>query len=92
MKCRWQKWDFQVAKNLVSIANPLKHNQRLACMQMNFECFISAAHKYKIMTHTGDVRGAGTDANVHITLFGDGGDTGQHKLSNKWKNNFQRKR
>eukprot|EP00795_Rhopilema_esculentum_P013094 gene13095-3880_t len=52
---------------------------------------ITEAQKYKIMTHTGDVRGAGTDANVHITLFGDKGDTGQHKLSNKWKNNFQRK-
>ena len=52
----------------------------------------SAAHKYKIRTHTGDVRGAGTDANVYITIFGDKGDTGQHKLSNKWKNNFQRKR
>eukprot|EP00794_Sanderia_malayensis_P016965 gene16965-18674_t len=51
---------------------------------------VKQAHKYKVMTHTGDVRGAGTDANVYVTIFGDNGDTGQHKLSNKWKNNFKK--
>lgn len=38
---------------------------------------------------TGDVRGAGTDANVYIVLFGDNGESGQRFLDNK-KNNFER--
>lgn len=32
--------------------------------------------------YTGDVRGAGTDANVFIIIFGDKGDTGERKLFN----------
>lgn len=30
---------------------------------------------------TGDVYGAGTDANVFLTIYGDLGDTGERKLS-----------
>lgn len=29
---------------------------------------------------TGDVYGAGTDANVFLTIYGDQGDTGERKL------------
>lgn len=29
-----------------------------------------AMKKYKVMVHTGDVKGAGTDANVFITIHG----------------------
>ena len=39
--------------------------------------------------YTGDKRGAGTDANVYITLFSDAGDTGERFLKSK-KNNFER--
>ena len=42
-----------------------------------------------MLTYTGNVRGAGTDANVYITVFGKDGDSGQHKL-NSSKNNFER--
>ena len=45
--------------------------------------------KYRISIYTGDKRGAGTDANVYITLFGDLGDSGEKKLDNN-KNNFER--
>ena len=38
---------------------------------------------------TGDKRGAGTDATVHITLFGENGDSGQMVLDDN-KNNFER--
>ncbi|XP_061409799.1 lipoxygenase homology domain-containing protein 1-like isoform X3 [Lethenteron reissneri] len=38
-------------------------------------------HKYKVRVHTGSVRGAGTDANVFVTLYGDQGDSGERKLS-----------
>uniref|UniRef100_A0A8C4R1V7 PLAT domain-containing protein n=1 Tax=Eptatretus burgeri TaxID=7764 RepID=A0A8C4R1V7_EPTBU len=36
---------------------------------------------YKVCVYTGDVRGAGTDANVFLTIYGDQGDTGERKLS-----------
>ena len=43
---------------------------------------------------TGDVRGAGTDANAYIHLFGENGDTGRLKLkqSENTKNKFERAR
>lgn len=40
----------------------------------------SAAHTYKVSVMTGDVYGAGTDANVFLTIYGDQGDTGERKL------------
>ena len=35
---------------------------------------------YHVDVYTGDVRGAGTDANVFLTIFGDRGDSGERKL------------
>ncbi|RNA20947.1 lipoxygenase homology domain-containing 1 isoform X1, partial [Brachionus plicatilis] len=35
---------------------------------------------YKILVKTSDISGAGTDANVFITLFGENGDTGELEL------------
>ena len=42
--------------------------------------------------YTGDVRGAGTDANVFLTIFGDKGDSGERKLhkSETHSNKFER--
>jgi hypothetical protein len=49
-----------------------------------------AEGKYKVTVYTGDVDNAGTDANVHIVLYGEKGNSGQpHKLDNS-KNNFER--
>lgn len=41
---------------------------------------------------TGDMYGAGTDANVFLTIYGDLGDTGERKLakSDNNKNKFER--
>uniref|UniRef100_A0A3B5KPH2 Lipoxygenase homology PLAT domains 1a n=1 Tax=Xiphophorus couchianus TaxID=32473 RepID=A0A3B5KPH2_9TELE len=39
------------------------------------------AHTYNVSVMTGDVSGAGTDANVFLTIYGDLGDTGERKLS-----------
>ena len=47
--------------------------------------------KYKVSTYTGNVRGAGTDANVKITIFGQNGDSGEHCLDNS-RNNFEKGR
>lgn len=52
---------------------------------------VQSAHKYVISTHTGDVRGAGTDANVYITLFSKNGSSTEMKLNDS-KNNFERKK
>ena len=41
----------------------------------------TTAHTYKVSVMTGDVYGAGTDANVFLTIYGDQGDTGERKLS-----------
>ncbi|XP_030215683.1 lipoxygenase homology domain-containing protein 1 [Gadus morhua] len=38
-------------------------------------------HEYKVSVRTGDMYGAGTDANVFLTIYGDLGDTGERKLS-----------
>ena len=45
--------------------------------------------QYKVSVYTGDKKGAGTDANVFITMFGENGDSGEMKLDNT-KNNFER--
>jgi hypothetical protein len=51
-----------------------------------------AATSYKITTKTSDVRGAGTDANVSVVLFGEYGDSGELHLNHSATNNspFQR--
>jgi len=39
-----------------------------------------SATSYHARVKTGDVRGAGTDANVYIMIFGETGDTGKLQL------------
>jgi PLAT/LH2 domain len=36
--------------------------------------------KYKLFVKTGGIRGARTDANVFVQLFGENGDTGEYKI------------
>jgi len=45
-------------------------------------------HDYLVHIYTGDKWGAGTDANVMITIFGEDGDSGERRLDNN-KNNFE---
>ncbi|XP_041854417.1 lipoxygenase homology domain-containing protein 1 isoform X1 [Melanotaenia boesemani] len=49
-------------------------------------------HMYKVSVRTGDMYGAGTDANVFLTIYGDLGDTGERKLakSENNRNKFER--
>ncbi|KAL6113992.1 loxhd1 [Pungitius sinensis] len=49
-------------------------------------------HIYSVSVRTGDTYGAGTDANVFLTIYGDLGDTGERKLakSQNNKNKFER--
>uniref|UniRef100_A0A8C1KV82 Lipoxygenase homology domains 1a n=1 Tax=Cyprinus carpio TaxID=7962 RepID=A0A8C1KV82_CYPCA len=46
--------------------------------------------KYELIVITGDEKGAGTDANVFITIFGSNGDSGQRQLTKKFQNLFER--
>ena len=46
--------------------------------------------KYEVTVITGDVKKAGTDANVHITIFGAHGDTGKRPLTQRFRDLFER--
>ncbi|XP_059398613.1 lipoxygenase homology domain-containing protein 1 [Carassius carassius] len=46
--------------------------------------------KYELIVITGDDKGAGTDANVFITIFGSNGDSGKRQLTKKFQNLFER--
>ncbi len=48
---------------------------------INTHADVSAAHTFTVSVRTGDMNGAGTDANVFLTIYGDLGDTGERKLS-----------
>ncbi|XP_071750893.2 lipoxygenase homology domain-containing protein 1 [Centroberyx gerrardi] len=46
---------------------------------------------YEVSVFTGDMLGAGTDANVYINIYGENGDTGERYLKNSGKlNKFER--
>lgn len=49
----------------------------------------STDSKYKVTVYTGNKKGAGTDANVILNIFGENGESGEQKLDNS-KNNFER--
>jgi hypothetical protein len=51
-------------------------------------CCIFIVNQYKVTVYTGNKRGAGTDADVFIILYGDLGKSGAILLDNK-KNNFE---
>ena len=43
-----------------------------------------------MVVHTGDVFGAGTNANVSIILYGENGDTGSRPLQQSFRDLFER--
>lgn len=46
---------------------------------------------YEVCVFTGDMLGAGTDANVYINIYGENGDTGERHLRNSDNlNKFER--
>ncbi|XP_053154165.1 lipoxygenase homology domain-containing protein 1-like isoform X2 [Hemicordylus capensis] len=64
------------------------------CAKME-ESFASKARslvpvKYEVIVVTGFEKGAGTDANVLITIFGVNGDSGKRELKQKYRNLFER--
>ena len=55
---------------------------------LTLHCTCILGQDYLVHIYTGDKWGAGTDANVIITVFGEEGDSGEKKLDNN-KNNFE---
>lgn len=53
-------------------------------------CYIFSASKYKVTVYTGNKSGAGTDANVSITMFGEFGDSGEKNLTKTRRNCFEK--
>ncbi|XP_062333408.1 lipoxygenase homology domain-containing protein 1-like [Osmerus eperlanus] len=62
------------------ITETLKRDGTLKVNEVEVEDALET-HTYKVSVMTGDVYGAGTDANVFLTIYGDLGDTGERKLS-----------
>ena len=46
--------------------------------------------QYQVDVYTADVKHAGTDANVFITIYGNMGDTGRRQLTKKFADLFER--
>ncbi len=46
--------------------------------------------KYKVTVYTGDIVNAGTDANVHIVLYGDKADSGSPIILDALRGSFER--
>ncbi|KAE8636810.1 hypothetical protein XENTR_v10003144 [Xenopus tropicalis] len=46
--------------------------------------------KYEVIVVTGFEKGAGTDANVTLVMYGSNGDSGKHALKQKMRNLFER--
>ena len=55
----------------------------LACV---FYCIL----EYEVVVVTGGMKGAGTDANIHMTLFGKSGQTPKMHLKTNKKSAFER--
>jgi len=56
--------------------NRLKIDGRVPLCYNSFVSFLARINTYEVSVVTGDVRGAGTNANVYIIMFGEEGDTG----------------
>ena len=61
--------------------NNIAINIHVVVKLINVILSVFSVHKYRVHVITGDVKGAGTDANVFITLFGAYGDSGERPLS-----------
>ncbi|CAL8345253.1 unnamed protein product [Lota lota] len=80
--------DGETVRELVSsdiITEKLLRDGTLKTTEIEVEDALET-HEYKVSVRTGDMYGAGTDANVFLTIYGDLGDTGERKLSKSESN------
>lgn len=86
---------FQILRTVTFVAVVRSLWQMLEIQTVTGNCFFFlAATSYLVSVRTGDVRGAGTDANVFVQIFGAKGDTGKLQLrsAENTKNKFERSR
>lgn len=57
---------------------------------MHFFPYSGSRTQYEVETFTGNKFGAGTDARVFITLFGDRGRSREIELESKGRNDFEK--
>ncbi|XP_062867638.1 lipoxygenase homology domain-containing protein 1-like [Trichomycterus rosablanca] len=81
---------------LIPLSSKRDDFQTFECTKF-IESFASKARKltpvaYELIVITGDEKGAGTDANVFLTVFGTNGDSGRRQLKQKFRNLFERGR
>ena len=86
----WLESWYETTEAITASCSCRKH-LRLIFAYYNCFCFFSTETSYKINVKTSNVRGAGTDANVFVILFGANGDTGQLHLdkSETYKDPFE---
>uniref|UniRef100_A0A3B4CPZ4 PLAT domain-containing protein n=1 Tax=Pygocentrus nattereri TaxID=42514 RepID=A0A3B4CPZ4_PYGNA len=89
------KYIFQ-CNSLIPLSYKRDDFQTFECTKF-IESFDSKARslvpvKYEVIVITGEEKGAGTDANVFITIFGSNGDSGHRQLRQKFRNLFERGR
>uniref|UniRef100_A0A8C5H2G2 Lipoxygenase homology domain-containing protein 1-like n=1 Tax=Gouania willdenowi TaxID=441366 RepID=A0A8C5H2G2_GOUWI len=85
---------FFTCNALIPLSSKRDDFQTFECTK-TMESFASKARslvpvKYEIIVITGDEKGAGTDANVFLTIYGTNGDSGQRQLRQKFRNLFER--
>ena len=79
-----------ITLSLFKIDNFINNHYSIKGIKMSIFFFLLIpVNKYKVTVITGDKRGAGTDADVFVTLFGDAGESGERRLDNS-KNNFEK--
>ena len=61
-------------------------NQLVLVSLSKYECFFFVETVWNVWVWTSDMRGAGTDANVFMTLYGDKGKTDEVPLGNATDN------
>ena len=74
---------------IINYKNNCGHFGGLICP---LPCCFFLAKKYVVDVITGDVKGAGTDANVFLNIFGKKGDCGERQLkkSETHQNKFEK--
>ncbi|XP_077979346.1 lipoxygenase homology domain-containing protein 1-like [Glandiceps talaboti] len=81
-------------KSWIPMSESKKGAKRLECTkkeQGRTEAIRSlAAVKYEVIVITGDEKGAGTNANVSITIYGTNGDSGKRPLTQRFRDLFER--
>lgn len=89
-------WLISKAGELTKICKELgKLRNKMFTCQINTELFFLfflTETTYKVTVTTSDIRGAGTDANVSLVIFGECGDSGEVALkhSETYKDKFER--